>query len=98
DQPEKAMTEFKKSLYLNPEFHEVWYMMGNILMKKFQNFPEALKAFDKAIDINPAGMYYASRSLCYFNMGDVAKARTDAQQAMEKGIVIPRQYRQALKL
>jgi tetratricopeptide (TPR) repeat protein len=64
----------------------------------YQDYQGALANFNKAISLNPQGIYYLNRSVCYFRMGDMMKAKEDAQIARQKGVAIPENFRKALNL
>ena len=66
-------------------------------MNHYKKYSEALADFNRAIQINPQGKYYLNRSICHYNLGDLAKARTDAEMASQKGVAIPENYRNTLK-
>ena len=71
---------------------------GTLLVNAYQKYPEALADFNNAIHINPKGHYYLNRSICYYKLGNVTKAKLDAQIAMQKGEPVPDNYRKTLGL
>ena len=95
---DSAVSAYRKCLSLNPDQDEAWNNLGNLLMRKYQQFDEAMTDFNKAISLNPSGLYYADRSVCYYNKGDKENARIDALNAIEKGINVPENYRKALNI
>ena len=54
--------------------------------------------FNKAISINPQASYFLNRSICYYKMGNMQKAKEDALIASQRGAVIPDNYKSLLKL
>ncbi len=94
--PEKALTNINKCLSLNPNIALALNMRGSILANNYQKYSEALSDFNKAINLDPQGNFYLNRSICYYRLGDLAKAKTDAQTAFQKGIMVPENYRKTL--
>jgi len=96
-QYEKASADIEAWLAINPEDSEALYQRGTLLVNHYKKYSEALADFNRAIQINPQGKYYLNRSICHYNLGDLAKARTDAEMASQKGVAIPENYRNTLK-
>ena len=96
-QYEKALADIEAWLAINPEDSEALYQRGTLLVNHYKKYSEALADFNRAIQINPQGKYYLNRSICHYNLGDLAKARTDAEMASQKGVAIPENYRNTLK-
>jgi tetratricopeptide (TPR) repeat protein len=96
--PDSALFWFNKSIAINPNADWVLNNRGSLLFNNFQRYNEALADFTKAIGLNPQGEYFYHRSLCYFKIGDVAKAKSDALTAIEKGALLPQQYKEMLQL
>ena len=97
-QYEKAFEDFNSCLSINPADHEVLYLRGALLVNYYKRYDEALHDFSRAIQLSPEGRYYLNRSICYYKLGDLANAKSDAQMALKKGVSIPDNYRQALNL
>ena len=97
-EPQKAMENYNKCIELNPEDHRSYSNRGTIFMNFYQQYPQAMAEFNKAISINPLGNYLMNRSMCYYRMGDMAKAREDAMAAMQKGTPLQDSYRALLQL
>jgi tetratricopeptide (TPR) repeat protein len=97
NKPDSALANFDSSLVINPNAENVLNNRGSLLYNSFQRYNEALNDFTKAIAINPQGEYYFHRSLCYYKLGDVARAKADAIIAAEKGIVLPDSYKPILQ-
>jgi hypothetical protein len=95
---DKALEDFNACIYINPNDDEVLYLRGSLLVNQFQKYAAALEDFNKAIQLNPQGKYFLNRSICYYKMGNMAYAKADAQTALQKGTIIPDNYRQVLNL
>ena len=67
-------------------------------MNSFQKYDEALAALNKAISIQPVNYYFLNRSICYFKMNNIAKAREDALIAEKGGTVVTDAYKASLQL
>ena len=97
NKPDSALANFDRSLAIKPNAENVLNNRGSLLFNSFQRYNEALNDFTKAIAINPQGEYFYHRSLCYYKLGDVARARADATIASQKGIVLPESYKPILQ-
>ena len=97
-EPQKAMENYNKCIEINPEDHRSYSNRGTIYMNFYQQYPQALNEFNKAISISPLGSYLLNRSICYYRMGDMAKAREDALAAAQKGTVLQDSYKSLLQL
>ena len=95
---EKALADFNKSLSISPDYHQVLNNRGTLFLNYYKKYPEALADFNEAIRLSPQGNYYLNRSICYYKLGDIARAKADAEIALQKGIAIPGNYRQILNL
>jgi tetratricopeptide (TPR) repeat protein len=95
---EKALADFQKCIELDPKHHRAISNRGTILLHQFQKYEEALADFNRAISIKPLGSYYLNRSICYYKMGNIQMARTDALKAREAGATIPENYKSLLQL
>ena len=98
NEPAKALADFDKCILLKPDDHRSYNNRATINLNFYQKYNEALADINKAIEINPLGNYYLNRSVCYFKMGDVKRAREDALMAMQKGQAVPEQYKSSLQL
>ena len=96
-QYEKASADIEAWLAISPQDSEALYQRGTLLVNHYKKYSEALADFNRAIQINPQGKYDLNRSICHYNLGDLAKARTDAEMASQKGVAIPENYRNTLK-
>jgi tetratricopeptide (TPR) repeat protein len=97
-EPDKALINLNKTLELNPSSITALNLRGTLLVNNYQRFSDALPDFNKAISLNPSADLYLSRSICYYRLGDIEHAKTDAQIALQKGITIDDNYRRLLKL
>ena len=98
NKPDSALFWFNKSLSINPNADPVLNNRGSLLFNNFQRYNEAIADFTKAIDINPQGEYFYHRSLCYYRLGDVPKAKADALVAAQMGIVLPAELKKMLQI
>jgi len=98
NQPEKAFSDFNDYLSMVSDNAAVFNSRGSLLLSHYEKYKEAIMDFNKAIQIDPAGNYFYNRSICYYNLGDTVNARLDAATAMKKGVTLPREYLQSLKL
>ena len=96
--PDSAIEWFNKSIALNPNSDAALNNRGSLLFNNFKRYNEALTDFNKAIDLDPKGEYYYHRSLCYYQTGDINKAKADALVAIQKGISLPDAYKTMLQL
>jgi tetratricopeptide (TPR) repeat protein len=97
-EPQKAMENYNKCIEINPEDHRSYSNRGVIYMNFYQQYPQAIVEFNKAISIYPLGSYLLNRSICYYRMGNLVKAREDAQAAIQKGTVVQDSYRSSIQL
>lgn len=88
---------YNKSIGANPNADWVLNARGTLLFN-FKRTSEGLTDFTKAVELNPLGEYFYNRSVCYFTLGDVSKAKSDALIAIEKGFNVPGTYRTSLQL
>jgi tetratricopeptide (TPR) repeat protein len=95
---DKGLADFNKALSISPDYHQVLSNRGTLFLNYYKKYPEALADFNKAIRLNPQGNYFLNRSICYYKMGNMVKAKEDAQAALQKGVTIPGNYRQVLNL
>ena len=98
NQNENAFKDFSTCLIFDSGDYKTLYNRAVILVNYYKNYTAALADFTKAIQLNPRGQYYLNRSICYYNLGDLSNAKTDAQTAIQKGITIPKDYLQLLNL
>jgi tetratricopeptide (TPR) repeat protein len=63
----------------------MWANLGKVSRFNKQS-TESLNAFDSAIPINPNKLgYYYDRSITYYEMGDIERARNDLKFLKSKG-------------
>lgn len=96
--PEKALADYSKCIELKPDDHRSYNNRGTLYMNSFKKYNEALAEFNKAISIQPVGYYYLNRSICYFRLNDITKAREDAIKASQMGTVVTDSYKASLQL
>jgi hypothetical protein len=95
---ENAFANLNKTIALNPNSDMALSLRGTLFVNNYQKFAEALSDFNKAIQLNPKGEYFLNRSICYYRLGNMEKAKADAQTALQKGTVVPQNYRSLLNL
>jgi tetratricopeptide (TPR) repeat protein len=98
NEPAKALADYDKCVEIKPDDHRSINNRGSLYMNSFQKYNEALNEFNKAININPQASYILNRSICYYKMGNMQKAKEDALIASQRGAVIPDNYRSLLQL
>ncbi|HMK19510.1 MAG TPA: hypothetical protein VK492_15005 [Chitinophagaceae bacterium] len=98
DREDSSLFWFNKSIEKDPNADFVLNSRGTLLFNKFKRYNEAIADFTRAIELNPKGEYFYNRSNCYFRMGDIVKAKSDALIALQKGYIIPDAYRSSLQL
>ena len=95
---DKAFEDFTDCIEVDPNDDEVINARGSLSVNYYKKYPEAMNDFNRAIQINPKGNYYLNRSICYYKMGDLVKAKDDAQTAIQKGVNVMDSYRKLLNL
>jgi len=98
DREDSSLYWFNKSIEKDPNADFVLNSRGTLLFNKFKRYNEAIADFTRAIELNPKGEYFYNRSNCYFRMGDIVKAKSDALIALQKGFIIPDAYKSSLQL
>jgi len=98
DREDSSLFWFNKSIEVDPKADFVLNSRGTLLFNKFKRYNEAINDFTRAIELNPKGEYFYNRSNCYFRMGDIVKAKSDALIASQKGYIIPDAYKNSLQL
>jgi hypothetical protein len=98
NEPAKALADYEKCIEIKPDDHRSYNNKGSILMNTFQKYDEAMVAFNKAISIQRVNYYFLNRSICYFKMNDIVKAREDALRAQQLGTVVTDAYKASLQL
>lgn len=96
NEPAKALAALNTCLSIDPLYAAALCNRGTVLFNSFMKYQEALADLDKAISVNAQGTYYLNRSYCYFKLGDVQKAKADAEMALKKGIAVPQDYLELL--
>ena len=98
NEPAKALADYSKCVEIKPDDHRSINNLGSIYMNSFQKYNEAIIEFNRAINLNPQASYILNRSICYYKMGNMQKAKEDALMASQKGAVIPDNYKSLLQL
>ena len=98
NEPAKALIDYSKCIEIKPDDHRSYNNRGSIYMNSFQKYNEALNEFNIAINLNSQASYILNRSICYYKMGNMQKAKEDALIATQKGAVIPDNYKSLLQL
>src|SRR6186713_1112451 len=98
NEPAKALADYDKCVEIKPDDHRSINNRGSLYMNSFQKYNEALNEFIKAINISPQASYILNRSICYYKMGNMQKAKEDALIASQGGAVIPDNYKSLLQL
>jgi len=96
--PDSALIYLNKCLEISPNADFALDTRGSLLVNDYQKYNEALVDFNKAILLNPNGNYFLNRSICYYKLGQVDKAKADAIVAIQKNITVQQNYRQILGL
>ena len=97
-QPENALKDINKSISIDSTFENSFVQRAFLYFNHFQKYTEALLDYNRAIQLNPQGQYYLNRAYCYYKLGDLVKARAEAQMAMSKGVSISEDFRKAINL
>ena len=98
NRPDSSKYFFDKCLAINPDIDYVLNTRGCLFFNNFNQYKEALADLNKAIELNPTGEYFLNRSKCYYQLGNLAMAKTDALKALEMGEAIDPDYRSLLQL
>ena len=61
----------------HPDYPYGWYL-ASYLMKRARRYADALRAIDRALQLDATGRYRLHRVKCLFEMGDIAGARAAA--------------------
>ncbi len=98
NEPAKALADYDKCVEIKPDDHRSISNRGTLYMNSFQKYNEALNEFNKAINISPQANYILNRSICYYKLGNLEKAKEDALRASKGGVAIPDNYKSLLQL
>lgn len=93
---DEALADFNRILEKDSSNTDALNGRGTALFNGRQQYREALADFDKAISIKQDGMYYLNRSRCYLMLGELPKARDDAQTAQRLGTPVSKDYLKTL--
>jgi hypothetical protein len=92
NEPQKALASLDTCLSIDPQYAAALCNRGTVLFNAFMKYKEALADLDKAIAVDAQGTYYLNRSYCHFKLGDVQRAKADAEMALKKGTAVPQDY------
>lgn len=92
--PKESLDDFNKCVELKPDDDGSLNNRGTTYYNLFQNYRQALVDFDRAIEISPQGNYLLNRARCYYQLGNMDKAKADVEMAMNKGMALPEEFRQ----
>jgi tetratricopeptide (TPR) repeat protein len=82
---DKAETEFRKALVIDPQNAGVLNYLGYMLADQGQKLPEALKLIRQAVDLEPQnGAYLDSLGWVYFKSGQYDQAEENLRKANER--------------
>jgi tetratricopeptide (TPR) repeat protein len=95
---ERALPDFNNAILLDSNHHKVYNIRAAVLMNYSKNYSQALHDLNKAILLSADASYYLNRSICYYHLNDLEKAKADARIAMDKGIQIPQNLKALLNL
>ena len=98
NRPDSSKYFFDKCLGINSDLDYALNARGCLFFNNYNLFNEALADLNKAIELNPTGEYFLNRSKCFYQLGNLGMAKTDALKAMEMGEVIEADYRSLLQL
>lgn len=89
----EAKEEFKKAIQISPKKQESWFLLGRLLLLE-KNFPEALSAHARAVDIDPS----VSASHWFFGLakvasGDLSGGLFEIEKARELGYNLDREQK-----
>jgi tetratricopeptide (TPR) repeat protein len=91
-----AIADFKKYLRYMPEDEKVYSDIG-VCYQNLGQYKESLTWFDAAIARQPrTGFYYLNRSFSHNALGNIPKAREDAQRALQLGQEVAPDYLKSL--
>ncbi len=76
NEEEKAITDYKKSLKINPDYDLTYYNIGLIFSKR-KEFDKAIKYYDSAIIINENPKFLKNRAKAYTEIEQYALAVQD---------------------
>mgnify|MGYP004704865471 CR=1 FL=1 len=79
----QALKYIKKAIKEEPEYSDNWVITGTIKVE-FKHFDEALKDFNKALNINPKNFCaYRGIAFTYYRLGEFNKALQNINKAIE---------------
>jgi len=98
NEPAKALADYNKCIEIKPDDHRSYNNRGSIYLNSFKKYNEALNEFNIAINLSSQASYILNRSVCYYRLGNMQKAKEDALIASRGGAAIPDNYKSLLQL
>jgi len=93
---EAAITDYYQYLKIKPDDAKAYNIIG-IAKQKLKKYNESLEDFDKAISMDPQGLFYLSRSYSWNALGEKSKALADVQAAIKSGTQVDPAYLKLLQ-
>jgi len=93
---EAAIADYYQYLKIKPDDAKAYNVIG-IDKQKLKKYKESLEDFDKAISMDPQGLYYLSRSYSWNALGEKSKALSDVQTAIKSGTQVDPAYLKMLQ-
>jgi protein O-mannosyl-transferase len=82
----EAIRDYTKHLSIVPdEDGETWNKIGYAFLQ-LGNYSKAIEAFSRAIVLSGKGNFYYLRAMSFYHSGDNARARSDMEKALSKGV------------
>ena len=95
NQNEAAIQDLKKVLHYQPDDAAIHNAIGNCYHATGK-YQEGILAFNRAIELNAAPVYFLNRSYSYTALKNLDAGRKDALAARQGGIQIPIEYAKSL--
>ena len=79
----ESMQLIEEALRLAPDSFDVWMFKG-LAHRDHHQYPDAIKAFERALQINPSsGRALSARAAMWIDLGEMDKAKADLETAKE---------------
>lgn len=95
-QLEKSIQDLYSYLDLDPDNSDIWFEVAR-LHQILSQHQKALTAFERAISMNPKGVYFMARSKTYFQLNRLQECREDLISAQRSGIQPDKDYLKLLR-
>jgi len=76
NQIDQAIFSFNKSIEINPKFSHSYNNLGNLYLEQLK-YKDAIKCYSEAIKIEPEKSFFLNRSICFFKINEISKAKND---------------------